>query len=138
MRGTAAEQAFDPNRDDAEIVEYLRDNGYPEYLCREGKAGLINRWRQFVEDVERGYEYGLEDYRNDLDFRGVIALFGLDAEVADADERLERMLVDREARVWESAPGNPFWDFGYPENATARLRRDLEAAGLMQRPEDGF
>jgi hypothetical protein len=27
--------------------------------------------------------------------------------------------------VWESAPGNPFWDFGYPGNAGPNLLEDL-------------
>jgi len=46
---------------DDQIVEYLRANGYPEHLVRSGRAGLIERWRHFVEEVEHGYKLGLED-----------------------------------------------------------------------------
>src|SRR5258708_3423698 len=52
---------------DAELVEYLRENGYPEHICRAGRAGLLAKWAAFVDEVERGYKLGLEDYRNDLD-----------------------------------------------------------------------
>src|SRR5688572_18859403 len=106
---------------DAETRAYLRDNGYPEHIVRGGKAGVIDRWKRFVEEVERGYEFGLEDYRNDLDIRGVIRLIEAEEEVADADQRFLAMLTNTDKRVWESGEGNPLWDFGYPRNASRRL-----------------
>jgi hypothetical protein len=115
---------------DEQIVEYLRANGYPEHLVRAGRAGLIERWRRFVEEVERGYKFGLEDYRNDLDLRGIIALSGLDVEVRDLDQRFEALLINRTMRVWETAAGDPFWDFGYPQNAGKQLLKDLQNEGL--------
>ena len=63
---------------DEEMAAYLRENGYPEHIVRAGRAGLIERWAKFVAEVERGYKFGLEDYRNDLDLRGIIAMLGLD------------------------------------------------------------
>jgi hypothetical protein len=115
---------------DEQIVEYLRANGYPEHLVRAGRAGLIERWRRFVEEVERGYKFGLEDYRNDLDLRGIIALSGLDVEVRDLDQRFEALLINRTMRVWETAAGDPFWDFGYPQNSGKQLLKDLQNEGL--------
>ena len=115
---------------DAEVKEYLRDNGYPEHVVSGGRAGLIHKWKEFVKQVEHGYPHGLEDYRNDLDLRGIIALIGLDDEVKDLDGRFEAMLIDRGKRVWESSAADPFWDFGYPSNAGGRLREDIEAEGL--------
>src|SRR5580698_9599033 len=98
---------------DAEIVTYLQENGYPEHLVREGRAGLVRRWREFVEQVERGYSLGIEDYRNDLDVRGIIALAKADhPEVQALDERLRKLLTATEVRVWESGPDDAFWDFG--------------------------
>src|SRR5271154_5100306 len=102
---------------DQEMTTYLRDNGYPEHIVRAGRAGLIARWRKFVEEVERGYKLGLEDYRNDLDLRGIIAMLDLDAEVAELDRRFEALLIHRDKRIWESSGASPFWDFGYPANA---------------------
>src|SRR5665213_2250029 len=58
---------------DEEMAAYLRENGYPEHVVRAGRAGLIERWAKFVAEVERGYRFGLEDYRNDLDLRGIVA-----------------------------------------------------------------
>jgi hypothetical protein len=116
---------------DEQMVAYLRQNGYPEHVVRAGRAGLIDRWRKFVESVERGYKLGLEDYRNDLDLRGIIAMLGLDSEVQALDRRFEAMLTDREKRVWETSAGEPFWDFGYPLNAQGELLDDLKKEGLV-------
>ena len=115
---------------DAEIEAYLDDNGYPPHIVRGGRAGLLERWQDFVTEVENGYRYGLTDYRNDLDLRGVIAALYLENEpgVQQADERLRVLLIETDARIWESGPGNPFWDFGYPRNASGRLLRDLRSA----------
>lgn len=118
------------NGDD--ITNYLRENGYPEHVVRGGKEGLLRRWREFVEQVERGYPLGLEDYRNDLDIRGILRLAGADSEpeVVSLDKRLKRLLTATSTRVWESAPDDPFWDFGYPVNAGAELLEGLREEGI--------
>lgn len=114
---------------DAEIQTYLRDNGYPEHIVREGRAGLVRRWRDFVAECERGYRFGLEDYRNDLDVRAILELAGVDNEVRALDDRFRKLLVATGVRVWESAP-DPFWDFGYPANSGEDLKNDLREEGL--------
>ena len=116
---------------DAQVRDYLQDNGYPDHVVRAGRQGLISRWGQFVSEVERGHEFGLEDYRNDLDVRGILRLIGADDEVADADERFAATLTGIEQRVWESADGDPWWDFGYPRNAGRDLKDDLRSAGIL-------
>lgn len=118
---------------DEEIRDFLQDSGCPEHVVRGGKAGLLSRWREFVREVENGYRFGLEDYRNDLDLRGLIATLHLDEEpsVQEADQRLKALLTDGERRIWESGPGDAFWDFGYPKNATGDLFADLKAEGLV-------
>jgi hypothetical protein len=119
---------------DEQIRAYLRENGYPEHVVREGRAGLLRRWREFVEQVERGYSLGLEDYRNDLDVRAIIALAGLESDQVRAlDQRLKRKLVNTGTRVWESMANAPVWDFGYPENAGEDLLEDLKAENLLPR-----
>jgi hypothetical protein len=115
-----------------EIVDYLRDNGYPEHIARGGAEGLVKRWAVFVAEVERGYKLGLEDYRNDLDIRGILALVGLEDRVQDLDARFQAMLTGRDTRVWESAAGDPFWDFGYPKNAGRELLDGLRGEGLVE------
>jgi hypothetical protein len=113
------------------LHEYLRENGYPEHVVREGRSGLVRKWREFVEQVERGYSLGLEDNRNDLDVRAILALASAeDDEVLALDERLKPLLIAHDKRVWESAPGDPFWDFGYPRNAGPDLLDDLRSEEL--------
>jgi hypothetical protein len=115
-----------------EVQAYLRENGYPEHVVREGRAGLVRRWREFVEQAERGYKLGLEDYRNDLDLRGILLQAGAeDEEVLALDERLKQVLEPAKRRVWESTPGDPFWDYGYPQNAGQALREGLIEEGLL-------
>ena len=116
---------------DEEMAAYLRENGYPEHIVRAGRAGLIERWGKFVAEVERGYRFGLEDYRNDLDLRGIIAMLGLDAEVSDLDRRFQAMLTNRDKRVWESSAADPFWDFGYPSSTSRRFLEDITKEGLI-------
>lgn len=124
---------------DPEIQNYLRDNGYPEHIVRDGRAGLLRQWREFVGQVEKGYPLGLEDYRNDLDVRAILelAVAGIDAasaaELQALDERVKKMLIATNVRVWESAP-SPFWDFGYPRNAGPDLVEDLRTEGLFANP----
>ena len=117
-----------------ETAAYLRDNGYPEHIVKAGRAGLIDRYAKFVAEVERGYRFGLEDYRNDLDLRGIIALVGLDDQVGDLDGRLQAMLTHPQIRVWESGPNDPFWDYGFPKSTGTAFLEDLKNEGLA---EDG-
>ena len=119
---------------EAEIQDYLDSNGYPAHIVRAGSAGLIRRWTAFVDEVARGYEYGIEDYRNDLDIRGILRLIAVedDPAVTAADGRLQELLIHPGVRVWESSGGDPWWDFGYPLNAFGAFRRDLIAEGLWQ------
>jgi hypothetical protein len=117
---------------DPQVRHYLSENGYPEHIVREGRAGLVRRWREFVAQAERGYSLGIEDYRNDLDVRGIIALAKADdAEVQALDERLRKLLTATGVRVWESGPDNAFWDFGYPHNAGPDLLDDLRREKLL-------
>jgi hypothetical protein len=116
---------------DADLQTYLRDNGYPEYIVKEGRPGLLRRWHQFIDQTEHKYKFGLEEYRNDLDVRAILALAGEDDEIRALDARLKAQLTDTKIRVWESAAGNPFWDFGYPKNAGPDLLKDLRDEGLL-------
>jgi hypothetical protein len=115
---------------DQEMAAYLRENGYPEHIIRAGRKGLIERWGKFVAEVEHGYKFGLEDYRNDLDLRGIISMLGMDQDVSEMDRRFEAQLSHRDKRIWESSGADPFWDFGYPSNAGRQLMEDIKNEGL--------
>ena len=117
-----------------EIKQFLGDNGYPAHVVKDGKKGLLKRWRTFVEEVERGYKLGLEDYRNDLDLRGIISILKLDAEIVEYDARLKKMLAHPEILVWETSEDRKaaFWIHGYPKNASGDLLADLRTEGLAK------
>jgi hypothetical protein len=119
---------------DQELADYLTENGYPTHISRAGRSGLLARWTKFVDEVERGYKLGLEDYRNDLDLRGIIALAGLDSAAQSDDERFRRLLTATDRRVWESSHQDAFWDWGYPRNASGELLADLKSEGLWSTP----
>ncbi len=122
----------DQAMDEQAVREYLEDNGYPPHIVKGGREGLLRRWRNFVMQVERGYPLGLEDYRNDLDVRAIIHLAGIEDDAVRAlDERFQSMITSPDVRVWESAPGDPFWDFGYPKLASEDLIADLRAEELI-------
>lgn len=118
-----------------EIIVYLEDNGFPAHIVAAGSEGLVRRWLEFVDEVERGYSYGLAEYRHDLDLRGAIALLQLDERVTAADERFAALLEHRDVRVWESGGEAPWWDFGYPRNTRGYLLRGLREAGLLEETE---
>src|SRR5258708_1315794 len=117
---------------DEQMKHYLRENGYPEHIVKAGRPGLIERWNKFVDEVERGYKFGLEDYRNDLDLRAIIGMVGLDEEFQEPDDRLKPLVTAQDVRVGESGGEDSFWDFGYPKNAKGELLGDLRAEGLMK------
>ncbi|MFN0103539.1 MAG: hypothetical protein ACKV2U_15785 [Bryobacteraceae bacterium] len=118
-----------------EIIVYLEDSGFPPHIVSAGSEGLIERWHEFVGEVERGYPYGLAEYRHDLDLRGAIALLQLEERVTAADERFAALLENRDVRVWESGGEDPWWDFGYPRNARGYLLKRLREAGLIEEAE---
>ena len=113
-----------------EVARKLRERGAAEHIIREGAAGLIARWRSFVAEVEGGYPLGLEDYRNDLDIRSLIAFTELDPEVAPEDDRFRKLLIHTRQAVWESDTPHAFWVCGYPKNASGALLKDLRQEGL--------
>jgi hypothetical protein len=118
------------NLSDEEIARKLRARGVADHVVAGGALGLIASWRDFVSQVEHGYPLGLDDYRNDLDLRELIAAVGLDSRVASEDQRLRNALVSSPRTIWESSLPDAFWVHGYPRNASGELLADLRAEGL--------
>ena len=114
------------------VKKFLAENGYPKHVVEAGAEGLVERWREFVVAVEKGYKFGIEDYRNDLDIRMILKRAKAETEEVEAlDERLKKVLKPAKKRVWESGPGKPFWDFAVPANAKGSLLKDLKDEGLI-------
>jgi hypothetical protein len=117
---------------DADVKQLLKAEGYPEHVWKSGKKGLIEKWARFVAEVEAGYSLTLEDYRNDLDLRAIIAKVEMDGDVAALDERFRQCLVFSAKPVWECDQPNAFWIYGYPKNAKGDLKKDLRAEGFLK------
>jgi hypothetical protein len=116
--------------DEQEVRKRLRARGAADYIVREGAEGLLSRWRAFVDAVESGYRFGLDDYRNDLDIRTLIEAAGLADKVVAEDARLHLLLTDTGNAIWSSDAPDAFWIHGYPRNASGELLSDLRAAGI--------
>jgi hypothetical protein len=116
---------------DESVRGILRARGAAEHIIRGGAAGLIEAWRNFVAQVERGYPLGLEDYRNDLDLRTLIEVAQIGAEVAGEDARFRRLLTGTDRAVWSSEVPRAFWVMGYPSNAAGELLADLRAESFL-------
>jgi hypothetical protein len=115
-----------------QISLMLRQRGAADHIVREGAQGLVDRWRNFVAQVEKGYPLGLEDYRNDLDIRNLIAFTGIDRDVANEDSRFRKLLMHTRKAVWASDTPHAFWVCGYPKNAGGALLTDLRREGLAE------
>jgi len=112
-----------------QIQKLLKEKGCPEFMWKGGSRYLIDSWKKFVEDVERGYCHDclFDEYLNDLDTRTLIRLAGLDDNVKDLDERFKVMLTRNDLRVSPEKPDvtNDFWNFGYPKNATGYFLQEI-------------
>ena len=110
----------------------LRERGAADHIVREGAQGLIARWRDLCSPGRKGYPLGLEDYRNDLDIRNLIAFTGIDREVRMRTHRFRKLLMHTRKAVWASDTPHAFWVCGYPKNAWGALLKDLRREGLAR------
>ena len=113
------------------VKQFLAKRGAAPHLIAGGAPGLVQRWREFVSLVQAGYALGLEDYRNDLDLRTLIALAGIAPDVAEDDARLLALLTRTDLEIWSSDAEDAWWTRGYPSNAGPVLLEDLRAEGIL-------
>jgi hypothetical protein len=127
------------------VREYLRDKGCAEHVVKGGFGGLVRDWESTVASIVRGYEFGLDDYLNDLDGRQLISEV---MEIADPPTRLkygERVrLVDERVRkalrptvecLWGNSAAarhgwtaeKNWWYFSVPQTAGPELLIDLNS-----------
>ena len=109
----------------------------PETRC----IGYFLGWVRFVEECERGYDAGMEEYFNDLhwrsslerqlekipdsNFKTAILIF-----TKSIDENFKKLLVENETQVqgWVTNKDkeNHWWCWGIVKNAKGLLKQDLE------------
>lgn len=119
------------NPTEKQVADLLRARGVPAHVNEGGATGLLTRWHTFVLQAEAGYGFGLDDYRNDLDLRSLIALTGLDAAAAEDDARFRVLLTQPHLEVWSSDAPHAWWTRGYPVNSGPDLLADLRAASIL-------
>jgi hypothetical protein len=78
-----------------QIKEYLKNRGCPEFVWRGSSENLLRRWKDFVEQVEKGYCANclIQEYWNDLDIRELIHYVGIENTVTELDQRFTEMLT---------------------------------------------
>lgn len=116
---------------DPKVAEVLLTRGASPGIVEGGASGLLSGWAAFVDQVEAGYAFGLDDYRNDLDLRTLIAITELDDAAANDDARFRSLLAQTELEVWSSDAPGAWWTCGYPANSGPALLEDLHAEGIL-------
>ncbi len=126
------------------VREFLRERGCPDDVIEAGLDGLVQAWERVVGEVERGYEWGLDDYLNDLDGRQLAEDTLLVAAPEDrmvglrrlrlADDRMKAVVRPIERCLWgdgvadgeEWTPEKNWWYFNVPRRLEGELKEDLE------------
>jgi ketosteroid isomerase-like protein len=121
------------------IRRYLADRGVRDDLVTDGLDGLVRRWAAIVGEVAHGYELTLDDYRNDMDVRDIIAGVlplatgtqrqAVEKQLADADRRL-RDVTTVSSSLWgdsdaDGAAAERWWYFRKPRKPGRALAADL-------------
>jgi hypothetical protein len=73
-----------------QVQEYLKSRGWPKRVWQGGREALIQRWKDFVADIEKEGEtrnWLIDDYWIFLTTRELIHDISSDDRVADADNR---------------------------------------------------
>ncbi|MFN7928431.1 MAG: hypothetical protein U0Y68_10875 [Blastocatellia bacterium] len=125
------------------VQNYLRERGCGEHVVQGGFAGLVKSWEQVVAAVRAGYQFGLDDYLNDLDARqlleealSVATPEDIEAQlgrIQTADAQMKALLLPAAVCLWGAEVAaeegwtheQNWWYFGIPKNAGETLREDL-------------
>jgi hypothetical protein len=127
------------------VREYLRDKGCAQHVVSRGLDGLVGDWERTVESIAHGYEFGLDDYLNDLDGRQLIEEAMAINEAANrlkygdrirrADERMKKLVRQTDVCLWGNAAekrhgwsaDKNWWYFSVPKAAGPELLVDLNS-----------
>lgn len=135
-----------PPKDREKIAQFVESH-YPDtgVVPEEHIRHCIEAWEEFVsQEVELGYEFGLDDYLNDLgrrdDIEEVLRLLSLQGYhivmsiVEPIDQRFRHATRHVERSVWYPAEEkNPYWWYHrVPKRMGDDLRRDLRTIGIIR------
>ena len=126
------------------VRTYLRERGSTQHVVDRGLEGLVGDWEKTVESILQGYDFGLDDFLNDLDGRQLISeLMALNEgsfgrryqdRIRRADERMRQAVRFTSRCIWgeEAAaehgwsPDRNWWYFSEPKTASRELLKDLK------------
>ena len=128
------------------VREFLKQKGAAEHVVRDGLTGLVQSWERVVESVRSGYDFGLDDYLNDMDGRQLLdeALLVVASErqwldrVRRADEAMKRLVRSTSRCLWGKknasqhgwSPEKNWWYFSVPIASGLELTEDLKKKDL--------
>lgn len=129
------------------LRRFLRRRGCPGPVVEDGLDGLLEQWERTTLEVEGGYDFGLDDYLNDMDARQLIEETFAAAPRAWSPSFLRRLRVaDTRARaatiatrcLWGDevathrgwTPERHWWYFALPAEPGEDLTAELEERGF--------
>lgn len=83
------------------VREMLKERKAAEHVVDGGLEGLVERWEATVKAAQKGYALGLDEWRNDVDGRHLIAAA---MEIAPpAQKKSAKLRVDpADAKFWKA------------------------------------
>jgi len=130
------------------VQKYLKERGCEDEVVASGLPGLIAEWERVAEEIGgEPYEFGLDDYLNDLDTRdilhGALEAAGTDARairaaMEAADEQFKAATKSVKECLWGESLARQhgwsakkeWWYYRVPAESGADLEEDLKAAGI--------
>ena len=103
---------------------------------------MIAAWREFSDEIDRGYRFTIYDFTNDLSVRKLLdqvvavlpegAVKGwVEREIETADARY-REATHEVASPIQGGPGAPWWYFRVPNRIEGELAADLTKDGRIR------
>jgi|SRR5882724_9460843 len=119
-----------------QVALYLKEKGWPKSVWHGGREHLIQRWKDFVSDVEQdGHtrDWLIDDYWIVLEIRELIHDIGSDEEVKEEDERFRAILTATNIKHYyrDRATDYDFWNYGYPKNAAGFFYEQIKCHVLQ-------
>lgn len=127
-----------------EIKEILTRKQYPEFVIEGGLERSLQEWKNFVRWCEKGYDFRIEEYRNDLDKRNIIRIILEELNnknfvdeilsfLKPIDNKFKLLLVETDKCIWGPRLANRylpkekyFWYWGIVNNAKGELLENLK------------